>query len=150
MERRDFLKLTTLGGLISAYPTIALASGHGDNFILGDTIKDSSKAIVEEIFKSNDYYSKSKGPEFFEAFKMTQHPRATIIGCSDSRFQENSIDRAPENDLFVVRNIGNQQILLSNKPVVDNTQLRRSKYLGLGCLPLCILACDWCVDSVGI
>ncbi len=108
MKRRDFLKLTTLGGMISAYPTISLAGAHGDNFILGDTVKESAASIVEEIFRTNDYYSKSKGASFFEAFKKSQHPRATIVGCCDSRFQVASIDKAPENDLFVIRNIGNQ------------------------------------------
>jgi carbonic anhydrase len=108
MKRRDFLKFTTLGGIISAYPTIMLASANSDNFILGSEIKEAANSVVEEIFKTNDYYSKTKGPGFFEAFKKSQHPRVTVIGCSDSRFQMTSIDSTPENDLFVIRNIGNQ------------------------------------------
>lgn len=108
MQRREFLKFTTLAGLIGAYPSISIAGGHGDNFIIGDGVKETSKALIDEIFKTNDFYSKSKGAHFFENLKGSQHPRVTVVGCSDSRFQVGSLDTSPENDLFVIRNIGNQ------------------------------------------
>ncbi len=108
MQRREFLKFTTLAGIIASYPSIAVASGNGDNFILGGEVHDASKAILGEIFKTNDFYAKSKGPGFFETFKASQHPRVTVVGCSDSRFQVSALDTTPENDLFVIRNIGNQ------------------------------------------
>jgi len=105
MERRDFLKFTTLAAAMSAYPSVALASG--DNFTLND-VRDVAKSAVDEIFKSNDFYARAKGPEFFEGIKKGQHPRVTVVGCSDSRFQTGALDKTPENDLFVIRNIGNQ------------------------------------------
>jgi len=40
-----------------------------------------------------------------------QHPRATIVTCSDSRVQLSEFDQTAEEDLFVVRNIGNQHDL---------------------------------------
>lgn len=108
MKRREFLKFSTLAGLIGSYPSMLNASGHGDNFILGGAVKDAAKSVVDEIFKTNDFYAKSKGIGFFESFKASQHPRVTVVGCSDSRFQVGSLDATPENDLFVIRNIGNQ------------------------------------------
>jgi carbonic anhydrase len=35
-------------------------------------------------------------------------PRATVIACSDSRVQTPAFDATPENDDFMIRNIGNQ------------------------------------------
>lgn len=37
-----------------------------------------------------------------------QSPRATVVSCSDSRCQVVELDQTPEEDLFVIRAIGNQ------------------------------------------
>lgn len=37
-----------------------------------------------------------------------QHPRATVVTCSDSRVHTHALDKTPDGDLFMVRNIGNQ------------------------------------------
>ena len=35
-------------------------------------------------------------------------PRATVVACSDSRIQSDAFHKSPVNDLFFIRNIGNQ------------------------------------------
>ncbi len=37
-----------------------------------------------------------------------QSPRSTMITCSDSRVQTQAFDETPINDIFMIRNIGNQ------------------------------------------
>jgi len=108
MRRRDFLKFTAATGLLGVYPAISIAGDAKDNFILHNNLRDTTRTIIDEIFKTNEYYSKSKGTDFFETFKKSQQPRTTVIGCCDSRFQTISLDNTPENDMFVIRNIGNQ------------------------------------------
>lgn len=64
--------------------------------------------VINELINANNTYIKSESKEKFESIISGQSPRITLISCSDSRVQNNAIDTDPENDLFVIRNIGNQ------------------------------------------
>jgi carbonic anhydrase len=70
--------------------------------------KEIALTMYQEIIENNNIFVKTKGSKFFKSFSTTQQPRATVVGCSDSRFQINMLDSTPENDLFIIRNIGNQ------------------------------------------
>lgn len=62
------------------------------------------RAVLKNLVGDSQKYSNdhsSRRPDH-------QHPRATIVSCSDSRCQIVALDQTPEEDLFVVRNIGNQ------------------------------------------
>ena len=48
------------------------------------------------------------GKEHFAALAEKQAPRATVVTCADSRVQSSAWDATPENDVFTIRNIGNQ------------------------------------------
>lgn len=107
MQRRDFIRFVGASAAIASTAPLMASGGGRDNFMIHD-VRDISKKMLEEIFKTNAYYKKSKNRAFFESFVGSQHPRVTLVGCSDSRFQISSVDDTPENDIFVVRNIGNQ------------------------------------------
>lgn len=53
-------------------------------------------------------YASGHGAKFFQELAKGQHPRATVVTCSDSRVHTNMLDKTPEGDLFMVRDIGNQ------------------------------------------
>ena len=63
---------------------------------------------VKILLQYNAQHMQRHEQDHFAAFKEKQTPRATVLACSDSRVQMHAIDPFPENDLFVVRNIGNQ------------------------------------------
>ncbi len=108
MERRNFIRFfAASAAVIGTGGLYASEMPSRDNFIISG-VQDVSKKMLEEIYKSNTYYTKSKKHGFFESFTASQHPRVTLVGCSDSRFQIGAVDDTPENDIFVVRNIGNQ------------------------------------------
>jgi len=67
-----------------------------------------AKAIIHEILKYNSRFVASHKASYFEPFLDAQHPRATVVMCSDSRVHIHAISNAPDNELFVIRNIGNQ------------------------------------------
>lgn len=107
MERRDFVRFVTATAAVAASAPLAAGEINRDNFLLSN-VRDVSKKMLEEIYKSNAYYKKNKNMLLLRSFIKEQHPRVTLVGCSDSRFQMGAIDDTPENDIFVVRNIGNQ------------------------------------------
>jgi carbonic anhydrase len=66
-----------------------------------------TRAFLAEALADNDSY-RQKGDKYFQAFVKTQTPRATIVSCSDSRVHSHAWDQTPDNDDFIIRNIGNQ------------------------------------------
>ena len=67
-----------------------------------------AKDLIRRVLASNEAFMKAKGPEHFKAFIEGQHPKATVVTCSDSRVQMQALSADPDNELFVIRNIGNQ------------------------------------------
>ena len=67
-------------------------------------------AFLKKVFEDNHDHVKMISHEDFKNFAEQQTPRATIVSCSDSRVQTTAFHSSPVNDLFVVRNIGNQVI----------------------------------------
>jgi carbonic anhydrase len=66
------------------------------------------EGVVSTILTANQKYARSHRPEYFAHFANKQTPRATVITCSDSRVQTEALHKEAVNDLFVVRDIGNQ------------------------------------------
>lgn len=64
--------------------------------------------MLGTILRDNAHFAREHGVGYFQRFRDDQHPRATVVACADSRFHTDAIDRMPDDDLFVVRNIGNQ------------------------------------------
>ncbi len=68
-----------------------------------------ARAFIKEMQASQAFgYSSEHGATFFQELAKGQHPRATVVTCSDSRVHTNMLDKTPEGDLFMIRNIGNQ------------------------------------------
>ena len=84
-------------------PMVAHASG---DHHAGDAAV--AQAFIKEIQTDQTAYAAAKGASFFQELSKGQKPRAAGVTCSDSRVHTNMLDRTPEGDLFMVRNIGNQ------------------------------------------
>lgn len=83
-----------------AMPVFADEHAHGDAAV--------AQAIIKEIQADDQAYIAAHNATFFQELAKGQHPRATVVTCSDSRVHTNMLDKTPEGDLFMVRNIGNQ------------------------------------------
>lgn len=97
------MKTTLLAGLMAAafaMPALAGEHEHGDAAV--------ARTFIHEVMASQKAYGKRHGQSFFTRLAKGQHPRATVLTCSDSRVHTNMLDTSPEGDLFMVRNIGNQ------------------------------------------
>lgn len=74
------------------------------------TVSESEqiKDIVSNLLQDNDEFAKSRNEPYFKPLAAGQAPRATVLTCSDSRVHTHALDKTPDGDLFMVRNIGNQ------------------------------------------
>lgn len=85
---------------------------------LGDKqTSPATKEIMRNLVQDNAQFVRSHGPAHFSHFVDGQHPRATVVTCSDSRVHSHALDATPDGDLFMVRNIGNQ--ISSNEGSVE-------------------------------
>jgi carbonic anhydrase len=67
-----------------------------------------TRAFMRGALEDNRQHVKERAPEFFAKLQEAEHPRATLVTCSDSRVQSGAFDRTPEDDVFTVRTLGNQ------------------------------------------
>jgi len=66
------------------------------------------RAFVGHIVNDNNKHVEGIAKDDFKALSEGQAPRATVVACSDSRVQTKAFNNNPVNDLFFIRNIGNQ------------------------------------------
>ncbi|MEW5769600.1 MAG: carbonic anhydrase [Pseudomonadota bacterium] len=69
---------------------------------------EQARSIVHNLLKDNQSYVKGHKAAYFAPIIKGQQPRATIVTCSDSRVHTHALDKTPDGDLFMVRDIGNQ------------------------------------------
>lgn len=67
-----------------------------------------AKAILGNLVQDNASFMRTHRASHFKPFLDGQHPRATVVTCSDSRVHTHALDATPDGDLFMIRNIGNQ------------------------------------------
>jgi carbonic anhydrase len=66
------------------------------------------RVAVDHVLDANRDFVKRHSKSYFLPFIKGQTPKATVLGCADSRVHTHAIDPHPDGDLFLVRNIGNQ------------------------------------------
>lgn len=66
------------------------------------------KQFLTNIFKYNKNYAASYDNKNKENYLKKQTPAVTLVTCSDSRVSSESLGETDINNIFVVRNIGNQ------------------------------------------
>lgn len=77
----------------------------------------TAKDLMKNLVQDNAQFVRARNPAYFSHFVDGQHPRATVVTCSDSRVHTQALDATPDGDLFMVRNIGNQ--ISSNEGSVE-------------------------------
>lgn len=69
---------------------------------------DAARALLVRMWADNAAFARASGAAHFAPFRDGQKPRATLVTCSDSRVQSPALLALPENELFTIRDIGNQ------------------------------------------
>ncbi len=114
---------------------------------------EGAAVIVGEIRAANRNFMRTHAPGYFKPFLDGQHPRATVVACSDSRVHTHALDATPDGDLFVVRNIGNQLVTAEGSVEYGVHHLHTPLLLILGhtaCGAIKAAAGDYSQESVPI
>jgi len=80
---------------------ISNSFAHDDNLEL-------VREFLQDITRDNKHHMETLDRKTYRNFADKQTPRATVVMCSDSRIQNDDFKMHDVNDLFVIRNIGNQ------------------------------------------
>lgn len=94
---------------------MVLSSMYAEN--VTGTPFERAKEKLSHIVSVNNQFIETSNIKDFEAYMEKQTPAATVVMCSDSRVQPNSLHDNPKGHLFTIRNIGNQ--IDSNEGSVD-------------------------------
>jgi carbonic anhydrase len=93
-------------------------------------LPDNPKLVsfLNKLFDTNAEFATMHDNKFFAQFQDKQNPKLTILKCSDSRVQMESFDKTPQNDVFAIRNIGNQ--VVTNEGSIDfGIQILKTPFL---------------------
>lgn len=84
----------------------ALASDDHHGHAAAPTVSDA--AVLKNAISGNDRFKAKHPKKSFEAYQKTQVPNLTVVSCSDSRVHTDLFGIDPHNNIFVIRDIGNQ------------------------------------------
>ncbi|MGV1099078.1 carbonic anhydrase [Thiovibrio sp. JS02] len=103
------LKMMMALGLVTSLtmssPAFASGGGHGD---APAAPAKSGEETIKAAIAGNDQFKTHNDSHHFDAFQTGQAPNLTVITCSDSRVHTQLFGMQPDNNVFVIRNIGNQ------------------------------------------
>lgn len=76
---------------------------------LGERQADpAARAMLREIDQHNRAFARTRKPANSAASRDAPRPRATVVSCADAGMHMQALYAAPNQDLYVVRNFGNQ------------------------------------------
>ena len=104
--RRLFMPFCSVALLAMASPAFA-AGGHGDAHATADLPK-SPAAAMKLVVEGNKAFTGHHDSKYFEPYQNSQVPTVTVVSCSDSRVHTSLFGMDPNNNIFIIRNIGNQ------------------------------------------
>ncbi|MCK5404907.1 MAG: hypothetical protein KAI75_06730 [Desulfobulbaceae bacterium] len=96
-----------LSFLLALSPVVAASSGgHGSEAAPAKAMSPSE--TIKAVINGNDQFTGHHDNQYYEAYQKGQIPNLTVITCSDSRVHTPLFGMDPNNNIFIIRNIGNQ------------------------------------------
>lgn len=113
MGKKSSYKKIMIGLAVSAFmataPLVyASSDSHGGGHGTEQTKAKAPSEVMKMVIAGNDEFKSHHDSHYFDAYQTKQVPNVTVISCSDSRVHTKLFGIDPHNNLFVIRNIGNQ------------------------------------------
>jgi len=107
MTKRSVFKKTTLALLCTAFIAAAPLAAQANDPHGSAPAKNPVEAMRFAVKGNNDFTAKHD-KSYFEPFQKGQAPKLAVVACADSRVQTDLFGSDPTNNIFMIRNIGNQ------------------------------------------
>lgn len=88
--------------------TLGLGGGITVSVHAAPYAEQTPQGILQKLLSQSQRFAESHSHDYFSKFQGEQHPGITLLGCSDSRAHAVAFSEDPVNQIFSVRNIGNQ------------------------------------------
>lgn len=98
--------LLGLAGLLISNSTVLASSGGGHGAPSAKAM--STAETIKTVIQGNDSFTSHTDSQHFDSFQTGQVPNLTVITCSDSRVHTHLFGMEPDNNIFIIRNVGNQ------------------------------------------
>jgi carbonic anhydrase len=95
--------------LMAMSQAVYAESGHGGGHAAAAPAKTPVDTI-KSVIKGNNEFVSHHNAQYFEPFQKSQAPSIVVVGCADSRVHTNLLGFDPTNNVFMIRNIGNQVV----------------------------------------
>ena len=103
-----FLGLT-LTAFFTIIPTAyGSNAGHGHGHEEAPAESMTPAETLKAAITGNDNFKGHHDSHYFDAYQEGQIPGLTVISCADSRVHTTLFGMDPNNNIFIIRNIGNQ------------------------------------------
>lgn len=106
--RKSLFALALSAILASAPLAFASSDSHGGHGASGGQTDKSPSETIKAVIEGNNAFKQHNESQHFEAFQNSQVPNLTVITCSDSRVHTHLFGFEPDNNIFIIRNVGNQ------------------------------------------
>lgn len=100
-----------LCALLATTAPAALASsdgGHGAGHGAAPAKEATVTGTIKTVVQGNDSFRTHHDSHYFDAYQKGQTPSLTVITCADSRVHTPLFGMDPHNNIFIIRNVGNQ------------------------------------------
>lgn len=105
MRVKSLLCAVGISTLLLTSTVFASGGGHGADA----SVKTKSMTeTIRDAIKGNDEFTGHHDSHYFDAYQTGQTPTLTVVTCSDSRVHSDLFSFDPHNNVFMIRNIGNQ------------------------------------------
>lgn len=84
------------------------SDGHGGSASAAKSAMQTPADAMKALITGNESFAGHHDADYFEAYQKGQIPAVTVISCSDSRVHTPLFGMDPNNNIFIIRNIGNQ------------------------------------------
>ncbi|MCB2184259.1 MAG: carbonic anhydrase [Desulfobulbaceae bacterium] len=101
----------SLAAFLAVTPSaFASGGGHGGGHGAGAATQaaKSPSETIKAVIEGNNTFKEHAGSRHFDSFQNGQVPNLTVISCADSRVHTHLFGFEPDNNIFIIRNVGNQ------------------------------------------
>jgi carbonic anhydrase len=114
MKKKTYAKrvfwVCSVAAALALAPFVYGSSGGGHGS--GEAAKSlTAEETIKAVIDGNDQYRSHHDSGYFESYQKGQTPSLTVLTCADSRVHTELFGmETPNNNIFIIRNIGNQII----------------------------------------